>query len=301
MPQVFLRTCLILWYNIGMRYAITLLAVVVMAMPGFGKRAFDLYQPIIDRCPFGPPPEDPSIPPDLVSKSSGAAGDGADAVELSKEQEELQKSVGVYAINLNQAGKVMVGFSDLSDPKAPRYHYLAVGDSKDGWLVKSADPLEKSVTLEKDSIEVTRKLGEAATPKGNAPGGAKGVPAVRPNAFANRGMGGMRGTPITGMRGRVVPGEDTMKSRRQLKREQEDAERRARIEQVEAAKKAAEETRRQREQDKAAMEAEREELRQNLQNIREEIRNATAERRRHEAEEQHPDNQGGAANAENEN
>jgi len=272
-----------------------------MAMPGFGKRAFDLYQPIIDRCPFGPPPEDPSIPPDLVSKSSGAAGDGADAVELSKEQEELQKSVGVYAINLNQAGKVMVGFSDLSDPKAPRYHYLAVGDSKDGWLVKSADPLEKSVTLEKDSIEVTRKLGEAATPKGNAPGGAKGVPAVRPNAFANRGMGGMRGTPITGMRGRVVPGEDTMKSRRQLKREQEDAERRARIEQVEAAKKAAEETRRQREQDKAAMEAEREELRQNLQNIRDELRNATAERRRREAEEQHPDNQGGAANAENEN
>ena len=81
MPQVFLRTCLILWYNIGMRYAITLLAVVVMAMPGFGKRAFDLYQPIIDRCPFGPPPEDPSIPPDLVSKSSGAAGDGAETDE----------------------------------------------------------------------------------------------------------------------------------------------------------------------------------------------------------------------------
>lgn len=284
-----------------MRYAITLLAVVVMAMPGFGKRAFDLYQPIIDRCPFGPPPEDPSIPPDLVSKSSGAAGDGGvDAVELSKEQEELQKSVGVHAINLNQAGTVMVGFSDLSDPKAPRYHYLAVGDSKDGWLVKSADPIEKSVTLEKDSIEVTRKLGEAATPKG-ALGGARGAHAGRVNAFANRGMGGMRGMPITGMRGRVAPGEDTMKSRRQLKREQEDAERRARIEQVEAAKKAAEETRRQREQDKAAMEAEREELRQNLQNIRDEIRNATAERRRREAEEQHPDNQGGAANAENEN
>ena len=113
----------------------------------------------------------------------------------------------------------------------------------------------------------------------------------------------MRGMPmpITGMRGRVVPGEDTMKSRRQLKREQEDAERRARIEQVEAAKKAAEETRRQREQDKAAMEAEREVLRQNLQNIRDELRNATAERHRREAEEQHPDNQGGAANAENEN
>ena len=270
-----------------MRYAITLLAVVVAAMPAVGKRAFDLYQPIIDRCPFGPPPEDPSIPPDLVSKSSGGAGDGAEEVELTKEQEELQKSVGVYAINLSQAGTVMVGFSDLSDPKAPRYYHLAVGESKDGWLVKSAE------------IEVTRKLGESATPKGTAAGGAKGVPAVRSNVFANRGMGGMRGTPITGMRGRMAPDGDTMKSRRQLKREQEDAERLARIEQVEAAKKAAEETRRQREQDKAAMEAEREELRQNLQNIREEIRNATAERQRREAEEQHHDNQGGGANADN--
>ncbi len=262
-----------------------------MAMPAVGKRAFDLYKPIIDRCPFGPPPEDPSIPPDLVSKSSGGAGAGAEEVEQTKEQEELQKSIGVYAINLNQVGTVMVGFSDLSDPKAPRYYHLAVGESKDGWLVKSADTREKSVTLEKDSIEVTRKLGEAATPKGGAAGGGKGVPAVRPNAFANRGVGGLRG--------RMLSGGDTMKSRRQLKREQEDAERLARIEQVEAAKKAAEETRRQREQDKAAMEAEREELRQNLQNIRDEIRNAAAERQRREAEERNSDNQGGGANADN--
>ena len=285
-----------------MRYAITLLAVVVVAMSAVGRRAFDLYQPIIDRCPFGPPPEDPSVPPELVAKASGGAGDAAAEVELSKEQEELQKAVGVHAINLNQAGDVMVGFSDLSDPKSPRYHYLAVGDSKDGWLVKSADPLEKSVTLEKDSIEVTRKLGETAA-KG-APAANKGQnPAARGNAFPNRGMGNLPGRPITGLHNRPQPGDDTMKSRRQLKREQEDADRLARIEQAEAAKKLQEEAKRQREQDKAALEAEREaareELRQNLQSIREEIR-ANAEKRRREAE-GNPDNHEGGGNADNEN
>ena len=37
-------------------------------------------------------------------------------------------------------GATVVGFTDNSDPKVPRHYYLKVGESRDNWTVKEADP-----------------------------------------------------------------------------------------------------------------------------------------------------------------
>ena len=59
-------------------------------------RPFDLYRPIIDKCLFGPPPNDPTVVPD--KNSSSLSADGKTELELSKEQEQLEKSVTVSAL-----------------------------------------------------------------------------------------------------------------------------------------------------------------------------------------------------------
>lgn len=75
---------------------------------------FDRYQPIVDRQMFGPLPDgfDPTRPPSEVQKSDGKA-----QKELSKEQEQIRKSVQFSMINVNPAGETMVGFTDSSSPK----------------------------------------------------------------------------------------------------------------------------------------------------------------------------------------
>ena len=116
----------------------TLLWVAVAAAACADGQPFDRYQTIIDRKPFGPEPE----------------------------EQQLAASVRVSILNVSPSGAVKVGFTDSSANPVENY-YLAVGGSQNGWTVKSADPAAESVTLEKDGIEVTVKLGETA-------GGGKG-------------------------------------------------------------------------------------------------------------------------------
>lgn len=259
-----------------------LLLVLTAAAPAFAGRPFELYQPIIDRCPFGPPPDDATLPPEIAKRGAGGdAADGEDEVELSEQQAELQQTTTVSIINIETGGRVMVGFTDVGTTP-PKHYYMEEGESRDGWLVKSADPVKKEVTLVKNDVEVVRKLGEkaAAAQKGGNGGGRRGG--------WMRGAGGGRSQLLGGRNRAAAGGEnqpmDTMKSRRQQKREQEEQERRARIEQAEAAKKLQEESERQREQAKAEMEAEREEMRRNLENLRDEIRRQNEERRQRESE-----------------
>ena len=54
-------------------------------------RPFELYEPIIDKCLFGEPPDDPSKIPEKSSSSSTAR----DEKEIAKEQERLEKAVAV--------------------------------------------------------------------------------------------------------------------------------------------------------------------------------------------------------------
>ena len=236
------------------------------------KRDFSLYQPIIDRAPFGPPPDDPTVDPGTISakdeKAAAAAGE-----EMSKQQQELMKSVTVCAINLDPDGTVMVGFVDNSNSKSPRTYYVRDGETRDGWAVSGADPVEKKVTLEKDSVKIECVLGKAAGSSG--PAGAAAQPAASAGSVRSGAFQG-RSSLLSG---------GPMKSRRQMREEQEMADRQARQKAAEEAKNAREEAAREREAARAALEEEREATRQSLISIQEELKRQREERRQRDAEE----------------
>jgi hypothetical protein len=94
--------------------------------------------------------------------------------ELTKEQAKLQSSVHFSVINVAPDGTAAVGFSDNSNPKAPVHHYVKVGEESGGWKVLSADTAEKTMTIQKDGVELTLKLGDNS---GGAAGGSAAVPA----------------------------------------------------------------------------------------------------------------------------
>ena len=232
------------------------------------KMPFERYQSIIDRQPFGQPP--PGFnPQQMASEVSRTASDDG-AAPLSVEQEKLQKSVGFSVINVESDGSVMVGFSDKSDPKSPKHYYMRVGEERDGWLVKAGDPSKKSMTVVKDSVEITLDLGS------NSTADAKQGKPSSPQPAAGR-------SPLLGRGG---AGGGSFQSRR-ARREAEEAQERAAAAAREAARKReAEEAAAKAEEEKAAREAERAEQRQQLLAIQEELRRAREEKaRKREAEE----------------
>ena len=135
----------------------------VAALAAFADaQPFERYQTIVDRKPFGPEPVnfDPEAAPG--SASAGVAGNGEMTPEQrSAEAQQLAASVRVSALNVTPSGAVKVGFTDTSSKPSENY-YLEGGASQSGWSVKEADPATESVTLVKDGIEVTMKLGETA-------------------------------------------------------------------------------------------------------------------------------------------
>ena len=148
--------------NAAPRLALAAICAAALAATAAEKRPFDLYQGIIDCQPFGPPPDDPSVDPSSISRADAkkaAATDEEKAAE--KQQEELEKAVSVSVLNIAPDGRVMVGFTDATAKPAANF-YLAVGDARGGWTVKEADPVEKSVVLEKDGVEIERTVGNGA-------------------------------------------------------------------------------------------------------------------------------------------
>ena len=146
-------------------------------LPAFAEKpAFDRYRTILDRQMFGPLPDDfdPTKLPSEVSRSSSAAS-GRAAEQLTKEQEKLKSAVRFSVINMTPQGDVAVGFTDSSEAKNPRHYYLRVGETRDGWLVKEADPETATMTVAKGEIEVTLSIGQdsaKADAKGDAAKGA---------------------------------------------------------------------------------------------------------------------------------
>ena len=163
-------------------------------LPAFAEKpAFDRYRTILDRQMFGPLPDDfdPTKLPSEVSRSSSAAS-GRAAEQLTKEQEKLKSAVRFSVINMTPQGDVAVGFTDSSEAKSPRHYYLRVGETRDGWLVKEADPETATMTVAKGEIEVTLSIGQdsaKADAKGDA---AKGAAAK---------VGGPRRSPLLGTLG----------------------------------------------------------------------------------------------------
>ena len=219
------------------------------------KQPIERYQSIIDRQMFGPLPPgfDPTKSPNEVQKSSSK-----DEKQLTQEQEKLQSSVHFSVINVTPEGATTVGFTDNSDPKAPKHYFLKVGESRDGWTVKEADAESATMTIAKDDIEVSLTLG------GNSAkdGGTSRVGGASPAAPA---AGGTRRPGLLG--GGLTGG--SLRARR-LQRQQEAAAAAAKQREEQAAKDA--ERQAQAEQEKQQREQERAEQRQQLMAIQEELK-----------------------------
>ena len=221
-----------------------------------GKQPFDRYQSIIDRQMFGTPPPgfDPGKMPSEVVKTSQK--------ELTREQAKLQSSVHFSVINVAADGTPAVGFSDNSNPKAPVHHYIKVGGESGGWKVLSADAAEKTMTIQKDGVELTLKLGD------NSGGGGGGGAAAAPALASASALRTPRRSGLLG----------TLGSRRALR------ERQLR-EREEAEKKEREAENARREQEKAEREQEKEEQRQQLRALQESLSQLRAEKQKTEQSE----------------
>lgn len=232
------------------------------------RQPLSRYQTIVDRQMFGPPPPgfDPSKPASEVAATSRS-----EQKELTKEQEKLQSSVQFSIINVTPEGDTAVGFSDNSDPKSPKHYYLKVGEERDGWLVKEANPVEASMTIAKGDIEVSLKIGEnsskdGATAKAETTSGGVGR---RPGLMG----GGLLGGGMHGLRGRRMQRQ----AEQQKRDEEEKAKREAKEAEQQAAAAAAA-------AEKAEQAAEREQQRQQLLAIQDELRKARERREQEKSE-----------------
>ncbi len=243
------------------------------------KQSFDRYQSIIDRQPFGQPPAgfDPQKMASEVSRTDGAAAEE----QLTMEQEQIQKAVSFSVMNVEADGSVMVGFADRSDPKAPKHYYLAVGETQDGWFVKACDPSEETLTIVKDEVEATLKLGDNSNPAQKTGRGA------RPMTLQASPASVPARSTLLGRRFGATAEQPSSYRGRRARREMEEA-------QAKAAAEAREQERKRQAEEAAAREAaekekrehERAEQRQQLMAIQEELRKAREEKERRNAEQE---------------
>ena len=242
------------------------------------KYPFERYQSILDRQPFGAPPQgfDPMRNPNEVTKNDYKD----DEAELTPSQEEIQKAIHFSVLNVEPDGTIMVGFSDKSDAKVPKHYYLAVGSERDGWLVKSADAAVQSMTIEKGGVEVEMTLGDSTQ------GGAKG------------GGGKMaKGAKEKPTPKKTLANSNAVLHSRRARREEEEKQRElreARLREAEEERQREEAERAEREaNEKAQREQDREAMREQLNAISDELRRTREERRRREEEKENNDEEGG--------
>lgn len=222
---------------------------------------YERYQTIVERQMFGMPPPgfDPTKPPSEVSKSAGKA---ASEEQLSQEQREIKSAIHFSVINVTPGGETAVGFTDNGDAKNPVHYYLKVGETRNGWTVKEADPVKATMTIAKGEVEVSLSIGANSAKGGGKKGGiptAAGAGAERP------------GQPAGGMLG-------SLRSRRMFRHQQRMQEEKLAAKNAEEAKRAAEERAQREAEEKAQREQERAEQRAQLQQIQDELRKAREER-----------------------
>ena len=235
--------------------SVVLIAIALTVSAAFAeKQPITRYQSIIDRQMFGPLPPgfDPTKSPNEVQKSSGK-----DEKQLTQEQEKLQSSIHFSVINVASDGQPEVGFTDNSDPKAPKHYFLKVGESRDGWTVKDASAEDATMTIAKGDIEVSLTLGgNSAKDGGTSKAGGTALAASAANATARRP-------------GLLGGGLGTLRARR-LQRQQDALAAAAKQQEEQAAREA--ERQAQAEVEKQQREAERAEQRQQLLAIQEELK-----------------------------
>ena len=248
-------------------------------------QSFDRYQTIIDRKPFGPEPAnfDPDAAPGTASAGGPVEMGEMTPEQRTAEEQKLASNVRVSILNVAPDGTVKVGFTD-SSANPPENYYLKVGGSQNGWTVKDAEPAAESVTLEKDGVEVTMKLGEGTGGKGGSKDAGKsgairrGITPGGGNMGA-RGAGGPPGAPARmGGLARLRQHRMEMEAK-----QREDAERKreadAAIKAEQAEREAAEEAERQRAAEERQRAAEdRAQQREALLQIQEQLRKQREER-----------------------
>ncbi len=237
-----------------------------MMLPLFAERQpFERYQSILDRQMFGVPPAgfDPTKPPSEVSRS------GKVSAEEEKAQEQIKTAIRFSAINVTPEGDTAVGFTDSSDSKNPVHYYLKVGESRNGWTVKEADPVKATMTIARDNVEVTLTIGGNSAQSDTA---SKDAAAASKNGQSRPTQSAAAGNLASSLRSRRLL--------REKKRQADEAAAAARMEE-EAARR--EEEKRRQEEEKAQREAEREEQRAQLLQIQEELRKAREARAAEEA------------------
>lgn len=222
------------------------------------------YETILKRMPFGPlPPNfDPDAPP---GTAAGAATPGDEEAQLTEDEQQIVSSVRVSILNVTPSGAVAVGFTD-SAAQPPANYYMKVGEKRDVWEVKEADPAEQTVVLVKNGVEATLKVGE-----GVAGGDKKAKGAVaRPMPSSPRGLMRMAGGGPADSRPHLT-GMDRLRARRMRSAEDLKAEEDRREAAAAEARKNA-----------AQAAAEREQQREALVQIQEELRRQREEREQRE-------------------
>ena len=237
-----------------MRPVVLLLLTLAVSSAFAEKQPISRYQSIIDRQMFGPLPPgfDPTKSPNDVQKASSK-----DEKQLTQEQEKLQSSIHFSVINVASDGQPEVGFTDNSDPKAPKHYFMKVGETRDGWTVKEADAESATMTIAKGEIEVSLSLGGNSAKDGGT-SRAGGASASAANGV--RRQGGLLGGGLAG---------GSLRARR-LQRQQEAQAAAAKQQEEQAARE--QERQAQAEQEKQQREAERAEQRQQLLAIQEELK-----------------------------
>lgn len=225
------------------------------------------YETILKRMPFGPLPPNfnPDAPP---GTAAGVTATGDEEPQLTEDEQQIVSSVRVSILNVTPSGAVAVGFTD-SAATPPANYYMKVGEKRDVWEVKEADPAEQTVVLVKNGVEATLKVGEGVA------GGdkkAKGA-AARPMPSSPRGLMRAVGGGPTDSRPHLS-GMDRLRARRMRSAEDLKAEEDRREAAAAEARKNA-----------AQAAAEREQQREALLQIQEELRRQREEREQRAAQE----------------
>lgn len=135
-------------------------------------RAFDRYEIILTRRPFGEPPAEPQPSP-IPAVPAGPS---------------FIETIRLVALTISE-GDVRVGFMDTR-PNPPKTYFLFVGESQDGIEVVSADYENESAVLrkagEERSIRMSSRSGGGGTAASLARGGARGTPRSSSSSQAGR-------------------------------------------------------------------------------------------------------------------
>ena len=242
--------------------SILAVSVVMFATVVFAeKQPYERYQPIVDRCPFGPLPE--GFDPTKSPVDAKPLASSREQKQMTQEQEKLKASIRFSVINQTPEGEIAVGFTDNGDPKAPRHYYLKVGEERDGWKVLEADPARAWMKVVKDDLDpIELEIGAASDGK------------AKPNANGAANSPSRRGGLVGGgalSRPGVLSGGSL--AERRLRRQQAAEAEAADYARRQAEEKAAQAEREQKEaEEKALREQERAEQREQLERIKEELK-----------------------------